>query len=380
MTADTVDTGAQTDTLADALVERGHLTSPRIRRALHAAPRHLFAPARGWYATDGPGPRYGIDHDADPAAWWEAVYSNGSIVTQVDDGASDPTQGRAEATSSLSSPGIVVAFLELLDAQPGDRILEIGTGTGWTAALLTALGAHVTTVEVDTGLAATARETLASAGFDPIVITGDGALGAPGHARFDGVHVTCGVDRIPYPWVEQTRPGGRLVVPWMPEYGEGHQASLTVTGDGRAVGRLVDTANYMILRAQRSTLYVPADMAGAAETLTPLDPGEVTASHGADITITAALPDVMGAPRARDGVIEVELADTAGTSWARVRQGAGGEHRVWQAGPRRLWDEVADAYLRWVQWGRPERSQFGMTVGPDGQVIWRGDPSNTITP
>ncbi|WP_242892550.1 protein-L-isoaspartate(D-aspartate) O-methyltransferase [Actinomadura litoris] len=379
MTVHTTDASARTDALADILVKRGHLTSPRIRDALRAAPRHLFAPARGWYATDGPGPRYAIDRDRDPATWWDAVYANGSIVTQVDDGAGDPTLGVAEATSSLSSPGIVVAFLELLDVQPGDRILEVGTGTGWTAALLTALGADVTTVEVDAGLADTACQTLTMAGFTPLIVTGDGALGVPDRAPFDGVHVTCGVDRVPYAWVEQTRPGGRIVVPWMPEYGDGHQALLTVTGDGHAVGRLVDSANYMVLRAQRSTLYVPEHTAAAVETTTRLDPREVTASPGADVAITAALPDVMGAPRDRDGVVEVELADTAGTSWARVRQGEG-EHRVWQAGPRRLWDEVASAYARWTEWGRPGREEFGLTVGPDRQVVWRDDPSNIISP
>ncbi|WP_246250570.1 protein-L-isoaspartate(D-aspartate) O-methyltransferase [Actinomadura litoris] len=378
MTVHTTDMGARTDALADALQVDGRFTSPRIRDALHAVPRHLFAPTRGWYAADGPGPRHGIDRDADPSGWWDAVYSDGSIVTQAADGAGDPAGGVAEATSSLSSPGVVVAFLELLDVRPGHRILEIGTGTGWTAALLTALGAYVTTVEIDSGLALTAHETLVMAGFDPHVIAADGTLGAPDHAPFDGVHATCGVDRIPYTWVEQTRPGGRLVLPWMPEYGEGHKAVLTVTGDGRASGRLAGGADYMVLRAQRSTLWIPDDITDAEEAATHLDPAEVTGSHGADVAITAALPDVMGAPRTRDGVTELELADTAATSWARVRQGEG-EHRVWQAGPRRLWDEVADAYMRWVGWGRPAQTAFGLTVGPDRQVVWRDDPSNIIS-
>ncbi|TDD80786.1 protein-L-isoaspartate(D-aspartate) O-methyltransferase [Actinomadura rubrisoli] len=341
----------------------------------------MFAPDRGWCAPDGPGPRRTIDRVADPGVWWDAVYSDASIVTQAADGAADPAAGVAEATSSLSAPGAVVAFLELLDVRPGDHVLEIGTGTGWTAALLTALGADVTTVEIDPAVAAGAEEALTVAGFEVRVLVGDGSYGVPGSGVFDSVHVTCGVTRIPYAWVQQTRPGGRIVAPWMPEFGEGHKVLLTVTDDGRAIGRLMGTANFMMLRAQRGALRVPDDMAGATETTTRLDPRRVVSDdYGADAAITGTLPDVMAASESGVRRFELVLADVAGTSWARVRRTGGAEHRVLQAGPRRLWEEVADAYLRWVGWGRPERSRFGMALGSDGQVIWRDDPSNVITP
>ncbi|WP_233525823.1 methyltransferase domain-containing protein [Actinomadura spongiicola] len=319
-----------------------------------------------------------IDKRRDSEGWWEAVYSDASIVTQVDDGRGDPAGGVGEATSSLSAPGAVVAFLELLDLQPGDRILEIGTGTGWTAALLTALGAHVTTVEVDSGLAEQAAARLERHGNGVEVLVQDGAIGAPGRGSFDAVHVTCGVTHLPYAWVEQTRPGGRIAAPWMPEWGDGHKLNLTVTGDGLASGRLVGGADYMMLRAQRGTLRVPSDTSDARETGTRIDPRRVAyESYGADAAIAGLLPDVAGV--ACDGDrFELVLADVAGTSWARCRRTGTAEHQVLQAGPRNLWGEVADAYQRWESWGRPGRGRFGLSVGPGGQVVWLDDPSNVL--
>src|SRR5437868_13936032 len=177
--------------LAADLRAQGYLTDPRVGDALHAAPRHLFAPERGWCCPDGPGPGRTIDRAADEPGWWDAVYSDASIVTQAADGAADPAGGSAEATSALSAPGAGVAFLELLDARPGERVLEIGTGTGWTAALLTALGADVTTTEIDPAIASEADQRLSATAVDALVLTGAGVDGVSG--LFDVGHDTCAV-------------------------------------------------------------------------------------------------------------------------------------------------------------------------------------------
>src|SRR5207248_1776285 len=100
-------------------------------------PRHLFVPSVAWAVSERPGVGgWRIDAAKDPEGWLEAVYSDSSIIIQVDDGAGDPASGQGRATSSVSSPGSVIAFLELLGPRPNDRVLEIGTGSGWTAALL----------------------------------------------------------------------------------------------------------------------------------------------------------------------------------------------------------------------------------------------------
>ncbi|MGI5325290.1 methyltransferase domain-containing protein [Actinomadura nitritigenes] len=365
-----------TSELVRRLRENGDLRSPEWERAMGAAPRHLFVPDRAWCTPDGA--PFAIDRFADPERWREAAYADAAIVTQVDDGAGDPASGRGARTSSLSAPGVVVSFLELLAPRDHDRVLEIGTGTGWTAALLSSrLGAgRVTSVEVDERVAETAAANLREAGFAPDLVIGDGEKGVPARAPFDRVHVTCGVTALPLSWVEQTRPGGMILFPWMPSFGDGHKARLTVTGDGHAIGRFHGSADYMMLRSQRSPGFGDLDRDGE-ETRTRLDPRTVTGDS--DVAIAGMLPDVLGAERIVRGRPGLVLVDEAGTSWARCSYRAGADDfPVVQGGERRLWDEVEAAYLRWVGWGSPGRDRFGLVAGVEGQRVWLDRPSNVI--
>ncbi|WP_307800847.1 methyltransferase domain-containing protein [Actinomadura violacea] len=366
-----------TSELVRLLRESGDLRSPEWERAMYAVPRHLFVPDRAWCVPDGAGAPYRIDRFADPERWREAAYADVAIVTQVDDGAGDPASGEGASTSSLSAPGAVVSFLELLAPRDHDRVLEIGTGTGWTAALLSSrLGdRRVTSVEVDDRVAERAAVNLREAGFAPGLVVGDGEKGVPERAPFDRVHVTCGVTVLPLSWIEQTRPGGVVLFPWMPSFGDGRKARLTVTGDGRAIGRFHGPADYMMLRSQRSPGFGDLERDGE-ETRTRLDPRTVA---GADIAIAGMLPDVLGAERVVQGLTCLVLADEAGTSWARCSHRAGADDfPVVQGGERRLWDEVEAAYLRWVGWGCPGRDRFGLVVGSEGQRVWLDRPSNTM--
>ena len=130
-----------------------------------------------------------IDRDADPDTWWEVVYSDSVLVTQLDDGATEIQLGARGSTSSNSAPSTVADLLQWLDPEPGHRVLEVGTGTGWTAALLShvAGATNVTSIEIDRANAEQAAENLASAGVQPHLLVGDGAYGFPGHAPFDRV-------------------------------------------------------------------------------------------------------------------------------------------------------------------------------------------------
>ncbi|MEE2039264.1 protein-L-isoaspartate(D-aspartate) O-methyltransferase [Nocardiopsis sp. CT-R113] len=368
--------------LVAALVRSGHLTEPRWRDAFLAVPREQFVPPVAWAVPTDGAPPYPIDRRTGPARWREAVYTDTAVVTRQDDGEGDLVTATVPGSSSASAPGTVAASLELLDPYPGDRVLEIGTGSGWTAALLSSvLGSDaVASVEVDDQLAEQASANLGRAGFLPTLIRGDVALGWETGTLYDGIHVTCGVREVPMPWVEQTRPGGTIVVPWVPGFSHGHQVKFTAVGDGRAVGRFAGGSTRVLLRARRP---VSPDFEGDGWRggATLLDPRRVMrAAPGAHITISGMVPFVRahGAAGA-EGTFRVRMWD--GSSQARVAYDPGSERAgVEQRGPRDLWDEVEAAYLTWARWGRPDRDRFGLTVTAIGHQVWLDEPDNRVAP
>lgn len=115
---------------------------------------------------------------------------------------------------TISQPYIVALMSELLRIQPGQKVLEIGTGSGYQAAILAHITTNVFTIEIVKELSDEARDRLAKFGFPPErVICGDGYLGLPSEAPFDGIMVTAAPDHVPKPLIEQLKAGGRLVIP-----------------------------------------------------------------------------------------------------------------------------------------------------------------------
>jgi protein-L-isoaspartate(D-aspartate) O-methyltransferase len=173
--------------LVDQLRANGSVRSGPVEAALRAVPRHVFV----------------------PDVTLSAAYANDVVVAKRDS-ASVPI-------SSASQPSMVARMLEQLHVTPGMRILEIGAGTGYNAALLAHLaggGGHVTTVDVDADLVARASQALRAAGYpDVFVVAGDGALGYPDGAPYDRVIATAGAWDLPLAWLDQLTPDGRLVVP-----------------------------------------------------------------------------------------------------------------------------------------------------------------------
>ncbi len=119
-----------------------------------------------------------------------------------------------DAGQTISQPYMVARMTELLDVQPADRILEIGTGSGYQAAILARLGARVTSIERHADLSEVARERLAEAGIEGVDLrVGDGSRGEPDGAPWDGIVVTAGAPSIPDALREQLAVGARLVIP-----------------------------------------------------------------------------------------------------------------------------------------------------------------------
>jgi protein-L-isoaspartate(D-aspartate) O-methyltransferase len=173
--------------LATRVVASHRIGSERVAAALHAVPRHLFLPEQR------------------P----EAAYRDDAIVTKRDEA--------GQPISSSSQPAIMAIMLDQLDLAPGHRVLEIGAGTGYNAALISHIvgpSGRVTSVDIDPELVATARAHLARAGFGQVtVVCADGAGGDLEHAPYDRIIATVGVSDLAPAWLAQAGPQARIVVP-----------------------------------------------------------------------------------------------------------------------------------------------------------------------
>jgi len=147
---------------------------------------------------------------------------------------------------TISQPYIVAVMSQAADVRPGDRVLEIGTGTGYQAAILALLGAEVVSIERNPELAKEAAERLERLGYDDVeVVTGDGSQGYPACAPYDAILVTAASPRAPQALLDQLAEGGRLVIP----VGDRHeqQLELIVKADGEISRRTLDSCQFIPL-------------------------------------------------------------------------------------------------------------------------------------
>lgn len=160
------------------------ITDERVLEAMRTVPRHLFVPEE------------------------EREYAYGDYPLPIGFG------------QTISQPYIVALMTELLELKPGDKVLEVGTGSGYQAAVLASIpGVEVYSVEIIPELARTAKERLERLGYRVHCKEGDGYFGWPEHAPFDAIIVTAAPDHIPPPLVEQLAIGGRMVIPVGPPGG-----------------------------------------------------------------------------------------------------------------------------------------------------------------
>ncbi|MGW7517824.1 methyltransferase domain-containing protein [Streptomyces sp. NPDC054796] len=226
-----------------------------LLRAFHDVPRHHYVPRQVWWpkrGDDGLFPMLDADHE--PGRWLKAVYRpRAPLITQIRDGAVRPEDGPTDSnefTSSISCPAVVVQMLHHLDPRPGQRVLEIGTGTGYNAALLAERTASVVTVEIAPDLADRARARLEGTGVR--VVCADGEDGCEGEGPYDRIISTACVTQIPAAWVRQLSPGGVLLTPLATPLGMDGLARLEADGQGGARGHLVAGVNFMLLRSHRT--------------------------------------------------------------------------------------------------------------------------------
>ncbi|MEV6164157.1 methyltransferase domain-containing protein [Streptomyces sp. NPDC052052] len=295
------------------IVAHGDLRDPHWLAAFEQVPRHLFVPY--YYVSVGTGRLWCEDPDPDRRAQWlQGAYADGALATRIQNG---------ELISSSSQPSLMARMLEALDVRDGQRVLEIGAGSGYNAALLAhRLGDDaVTTVDLDPEITESARRHLAAAGYRPAVITGDGARGWPPRGPYDRIIATCTLPCVPQAWLDQCTSDAVILAPFATGL-----ITLRVREEAHercAEGRFLHTPAYFV----------------------PL--------RGAPPPQPARPPHGRGLPRriAENELFRFMLALTGAT-----------------LDPR-------EALSLWQRERRPERERFGITVRAGRQWAWLDDPA-----
>ncbi len=367
--------------MADHLTAESAITVDRWRAAFESTPRHVFVP-RYWELNEYNSPSRLVDSTVPSHRheWLQAAYTDRVLVTQW-----RADEDRRIVTSSASLPSLAARMLHLLDVADDQRVLEIGTGTGYNTTLLChRVGStNVTSIEVDPGLAAEAVGRLDAVGFAPTVIAGDGALGVKDGAPYDRILSTCASPGVPPAWIDQLADGGRIVTPLTIG---GALAVLDKTGPGEVSGHLdTDAAWFMAMRpADRSMPVglladqprpVPDDVAHLG--VSTLDP-KALADPDFRLWLLLHQPKLHFVEHLDDQLTPTGLTVHNDVDIATAQGHADGRLHVRQSPPRRLWDTVESAWMSWTNHDKPRRDRLGITATANGlQYAWLDHPTRT---
>ena len=373
-----------------AAIEReiGQPLAASLREAFLSVPRHTFI--TGYYehtrlhAAPAPADQPAWD------AWLAAIYQNQALTTQVD--------ARGLPTSSSSQPAVMALMLSYLDVKPGMRILEIGTGTGYNAALLARLTGDphlVTTLEIDPILIEQARPRIeAVVGTGMVMQVRNGMQGDVAHAPYDRIIATGSACPIPQPWISQLAPGGKLVMDLRGRL-SGGLIMVTKHADGSATGHFLPEGrqlSFMRLRPSPEAPIQPVTIQDDPHLplqedtrLTPDDPVYACASHFCtfeqfheqdeefNLWLQWAFPGLGIKWKGTSGKLKAVLTDEATRTIVILELHESGI-KVQTRGNCLLWSEITHAYYDWLQAGKPERERYRIDVEAQGrQVIVGGE-------
>jgi methyltransferase of ATP-grasp peptide maturase system len=373
--------------LADHLVDVGEVHTPVWREVFAAVPRHEFVPS--FYEQREPGQWERVDGVDQRDRWLDAVYSNATLVTAVTDIDMASDIGPfGFAVSSSTVPGLMAQMLEDLDLDDRHTVLEIGTGTGYNAALLSERvgDQRVFSVDLRPDLVEAAAARLAGVGHHPTLATADGADGLALHAPYDRIIATCAVTRIPAAWIEQLRPGGIMLVDVRGAMSAGNIAKLHRRDGDVVEGRLwTEYGGFMEMQhalAVHPGRSYPSDVTDTTERTTTAGPEAVDGRDG-PLAFFAQLHLPAGTQLRRTGEgddLVTRLIAPDG-SWCDVshRSDHARRYRAVEGGPQRLWRTVEGALERYMALGRPAWQRFGITASATHQSIWLDSPGSGLT-
>ncbi len=383
---------------ARALADKVTANAPEWHEAISATPRHRLVPRWWERIPNSPAEEWELvaqaEDSEDSKARIAAAYSDETLVTRVGplhaDHAKPSERATGSPTSSSTLPGLIVSMMHRLNAKPGHKILDVGTGSGYALALFARrLGdEHVTSVDVDPYLVEAARARLAEFDRTPRIEAID-ATGELPEPSYDRIMATVSVRPVPKSWLRALRPGGRIVTTIA------HTALLITADmgeDGIARGSVQpDPATFMETR--QSADYPPKlnEVFASARIAEGTD---VRATDGPIPDLWQEWPlrwlyelDTPGvetrAATMPDGRRVVWLLAADG-SWARAEESEdgskhGSKRTVHQDGVRRLWDDLERVRRKWEEGNQFPLHSLSVELSPDGGKLTAPDGAWTFS-
>lgn len=374
--------------LVEEIARQETRLSPALREAFLAIPRHAFldhyyqqGDGYSWERIDAPSP------DATPGmwqTWYEAIYQDEALVVQIDD--------RGRPLSSSSTPSLMARMLETLEVSVGQRVLEIGTGTGYHAALLAHLVSDtqlITTIEVDPTLASSARQRL-----DEVVGPGvkvhatDGLTWISKAEAFDRIIATGSLARIPEIWIRMLAVGGILVMEWRGAFA-GILLQLHKRADGSLIGHIVPgwDASFMPLHPPdalptRSPLFTDQPIIERATVTGDTFSPSLLTQPGLALWLQCASPHLtLRRQYARDtNALTTYLIDAERRTSIAMQEEENGDWTIVVYGSYPLWTQISIAVQQWRALGCPTPEAYTLRVDDrEGMTLLVTDPSPSVT-
>jgi protein-L-isoaspartate(D-aspartate) O-methyltransferase len=364
------------EALVAALKSEGKLSSPLVEAAFKQVPRHRFIDH--FYLLEKKDRRMQWQQ-VQPStventdAWLRAVYANQPVVTAFDE---DNTP-----TSSSSSPDAMAFMLEALQLLPGLRVLEIGTGTGYNAALL----AHIVgdphkifTVEIDAALARRAQRILDQvAGEGITVYAGDGLCGYPPGVPYDRIIATGSYHKVPLDWLDQLQPGGILVMNLRGHLGACVFLKSVKVGPGRvAHGTFLAGSDFMELRDAHAPSYRVTELVARylgrptveqrTFTCAEFDPSLLW-NHRLEFLLQLSFPEMYFTSVEVDPMCPCLIDASSDTMLVFRPLEREGEWLVEIKGQEQLWDKVKQAYSWWIETEGADISAYHLEIDAFGK-------------
>jgi methyltransferase of ATP-grasp peptide maturase system len=374
-----VDWQAHARQLAERIAENGVLDDPAWRAAFEAVPRHVFVPH---FYRQQPGGEW-VETTAGSDEWLDAVYSDEPLITTL----AETAMGSRVTVSSSTKPTLMARMLAALDVRDGMKVLEIGTGTGYNAALLAhRLGdENVYSVDIGVDLVASARELLAELGYAPTLAAVHGGDGLREHAPYDRIVATCSVPAVPWAWAEQLLDGGLVLVDVKRGAHAGNLVLLRRHPD-RLEGRFLP--KWVTFMAIRDADAAPPTVTGVR---VPIEDGARSSTRIEPQPWMTPMPWFLATARLpRKLTFGYRGRTETGPAWAtftgddgswcavRMQPDEQGHREVREGGPLATWAAFERTYDEWEALDRPGWDRLGLTVNPDGRHrVWIDNPEST---